>query len=251
MKIKKITSLLRLFLVLMVSSLILFNCQPEEQLFEETAFVVEQTKRQTSVITFDKLPFQFAKPINDLEQIIRANSKTVDDLLIIDHSQIIEVIDSLSNVRFAIRFRLPDQPDNVIYNLVLGSDAENIEIDPFVLKYTIQNPHEIYAQGFFDISKMKGKISEYRLDTFLAYVDAQINRTTEVEPQPCAEYSNEDEEDDTSTDTSNDNTNNNGGGGVLQKGQITTIMILIGKTITTTQLVAMVNLKIPMIIVMM
>jgi hypothetical protein len=217
MKIKKVTLGVKLSFVLVASLFFLFNCQTEEQFFEETAPVFERVKRQTSIIPFDKLPFQFAKPINDLEQTIKSNTKSIDDLLIVDHAQIVEVIDSLSNVRFSVRFRLPDQPDNIIYNLVLGADAQDVEINPFVLKYTINNPHEVYAQGFFDLSKMKGKISEYRLDTFLAYVDAQLNRTTEIEPQPCAEYSNEDEaeeeEDNSNNDTTNDTTNNNSGGG--------------------------------------
>jgi hypothetical protein len=215
MKLKKLLLNLGLSAVLMASSFFLFKCQPEEQLFEESTFVVEQEKRQTKVISFEKLPVQFVKPIHDLEQTIRSNTKTIEDLLIIDHSQIIEVIDSLSNVRFSIRFSLPNQPDNVLYNLVLGSDAQNIEIEPFVLKYVINNPEEVYSQGFFDIAKMQGKISEYRLDTFLVYVDAISDRTVDVEPAPCAEYSNEDnpEDDESSSHHDSNEDSSTGGGG--------------------------------------
>jgi len=111
------------------------------------------------------------------------NSRSTDDLLIVDENQIVAIIDSLSNTKYSIRFSLPDQPINVLYNLILGTNAENSEINPFVLKYTIDNIEEVHESDSFDFSKMKGEISEYRLDTFLAYVDSVTGRTND--PVPC------------------------------------------------------------------
>ena len=64
---------------------------------------------------------------------------------------------------------------------------------------------------------MKGKISEYNLDSFLAWVDVSTNRTENgSESEPCAEYENDDGENDDDTDD-NENDGSNGGSGSIDE----------------------------------
>lgn len=207
MKIKKLLSITRLLFVLFFSSFLLFNCETDDTLFEETTLFTEQSKRQTRVITFDKLPVQFTKPVNDLEQTIKSSSKTINDDLIIDYSQIVEVVDSLSNTKYSIKFSIPDQPENVLYNLIFGLDASDHETTPFVLKYTINNPEVVYATPKPDFSKMIGTVAQYRLESFLNSIE---NRTLEESDCPPNDVGDDPEEGESEDGSSG---SQNGGGG--------------------------------------
>lgn len=136
-----------LFMILVCISVCLWNCQNDDYFLEDTTNIIEQSPRRTEILSFDKLPIKLMTPINQLEKTVKSVNRNSEDLLVINYSQIIQTIDSLSNSKFSIRFSLPNQPQNVIYNLILGTDSQNVETSPFVLKYTINNPEEVYENG--------------------------------------------------------------------------------------------------------
>jgi hypothetical protein len=203
---KKIKLLVAITFVVAITS-ILWKCQPNEDDITIPNPVSEQSQRRINKIPFKSLPFGLDNHLNRLSETFNKNRSSSEELLVFDESQIIEVIDSLSNTKYSIKFSIPDQPDNVLYNLVLGVDANNQESNPFILKYTINNPEEVYENLIPDFTKMKGTISQYRLETFL---NSLTNRTLEESDCPPRDVGDEPSDEDSNN---NDTNNQNGGGG--------------------------------------
>ena len=50
------------------------------------------------------------------------------------------LVDSLGGTNYSINLKFVNQPMNKLYNLVVGVDSLGIEIDPYIMKYTIDTP---------------------------------------------------------------------------------------------------------------
>jgi len=213
MKSKKIFTRLSLALFLTFFSAFLYKCETDDEMFESQLTITEQVKRQTQVIPFEKLPLKMMESVNLLEKAGKSNNRDINDLLTIDYGKIIQVIDADSNEKLSIKFSLPNQPANILYNLILGTNSDGSEVEPFVLKYTINNLDEVYTNGYHDFSKMKGNVSKYQLHTFLAWVDGASSRTeNDEEPTPCVDYDVDGNNGSGGNDTGGGN-NNSGGNG--------------------------------------
>lgn len=190
--------------LLVFISLLLWNCQTDE---DESIFLpsqVEQSKRIAKTISLKDLPFSLKKNVNLLDEVSKKNKNSSEALLMINEDQIIEVIDSLSNSKYSIKIQVPNQPENVLFNLVLGVNSNNEEITPFVLKYEISNPEEVYADLLPDFSKMRGTISEYDLNSFIYNLENSYSTNRTEEADPCDRYT-------TTNDDNNSNTTSGGG----------------------------------------
>ena len=62
---------------------------------------------------------------------------TNDSGPIIDYDHITAVLDTLNNTNYSINFVMPNAPNNIFYNLVLGTDSIGRVSDPIVLKFTL------------------------------------------------------------------------------------------------------------------
>lgn len=199
-KIKKVAVF---WLLLLLSSFFLWHCERDETLsFQEKP--VTSMKR----ISFSSLPSKLMKNINQLEGVLQRDTGE-DAVLIIDESQVIEMIDSLNNTRYSIKLYFQEQPENVLYNLILGTDNDHFEIEPFVLKYTIDNISEIWEEDHLDFSKMSGTIEDYSFDQFLDYVQRYLEESREDVVDSCNEYTGDGGEfENTDDETPNDSTDN-------------------------------------------
>lgn len=137
----------------------------------------------------------FSKPYGNLK------NKNISSNLTINSNQIIRIIDSLKNTKYSIKFSLPKQPNNVLYNLVLATTNQNQETNLFVLKYTISNIDEVYENGIYDFSKMRGNIAEYNFYDFVNSIKSKSKKdfyskdglVDDVDLlDACATYTNDD-----------------------------------------------------------
>ncbi|WP_288955539.1 hypothetical protein [uncultured Polaribacter sp.] len=100
-----------------------------------------------------------------------------------------KLVDSLKNTKYAIKFSISNQPYNVLYNLVLGKDKNNQEIQAKVIKYTINNMEESFLNGRINFSKIKGEISVFPFDNFLNYFKTSTKIKSRLkEPIPCKSF---------------------------------------------------------------
>ena len=176
-------------------SIFLWNCTQKEEDF----FVPQQSIGKIEKISFKDLPSSLSYHINTTSPNTKIAAKNSNETLIIDESQIMKLVDSLKNTKYAIKFSISNQPNNVLYNLVLGKDKNNQEIQAKVIKYTISNMDESYQNGRINFSKIKGEISVFPFANFLSY----FNTSTKIKHRmntriPCKSFSS---------------TSNGGGGG--------------------------------------
>ncbi|WP_299015131.1 hypothetical protein [uncultured Polaribacter sp.] len=143
------------------------------------------------------MPSEFLPEVKELKTNYYRKSKQDDNLLIYDKQQVIKLVDSIKNTRYSVKFNIQNQPYNVLYNLILGKDVYGKKQEPFIIKYTINNFNEVYLNGKYDFSKMKGSIAIHKYYPFLSYLDnlkkTAHNKTEDglIEDDPCSEYNND------------------------------------------------------------
>lgn len=114
---------------------------------------------------------------------------------IFDQDNVLEVIDTLQNTNYSLRFTYPDTPASEFYNLVIGRTPEGDLTTPFVLKYVCDEDFvDNYIANDFDIHYFKGVIKLHKYTDFFS-LDA-FSRTTDScppvldavgDPQVCEE----------------------------------------------------------------
>tara|TARA_R110001632_G_scaffold140060_1_gene255889 strand:- start:534 stop:2027 length:1494 start_codon:yes stop_codon:yes gene_type:complete len=207
MRQKKIKNYLKYGILFFGIPFLLWNCEKEE---------IETLQDVDSVIkvkSFSELPSKLMKNIDFLNTTIKNRRTESNGILIVDESQIIEMIDSLDNTTYSVRILFENQPENILYNLILGTDSQDNEISPFVLKYTINNLEEIREENYLDFSRMAGKIDDFSLDRFLQYAENYLieSYSSNSVVDPCnpydgsgGEFENPDDDDGNTNDDTDD-----------------------------------------------
>ncbi|MEL1255386.1 hypothetical protein AAEO57_16465 [Flavobacterium sp. DGU38] len=100
---------------------------------------------------------------------------------VFETNNIIEVVDTLSNKNYSIRFSFSDTPANITYNLIvniLPDKTQNI----FVEKYTC-NPEnfEAYKNNLYSFKYFKGRVDLYRASAFFNKTSL-TGKTTSKDP---------------------------------------------------------------------
>ena len=120
-------------------SLLLWNC--EKEAFGEH-IVLEETASNyhLRIITLDDL-HDVKKHLEDLMPQNGSNKTSEIEGAIFDQDHVLEVIDTLQNTNYSLRFTYPDTPSGEFYNLVIGRTPEGALKIPFVLNpyYAIEN----------------------------------------------------------------------------------------------------------------
>lgn len=169
--------------IFLVSALLFYNCETEVLVLEPETTQISQLQK----IAFDELPSNLLpdlERVEKLSQTLGAKNGGVE-ALIVDKSQILSLVDSLNVTRYSIKLRFQEQPENLLYNLILGIDQDHQPIAPFVLKYEIENIDEIRMEsGLLDISRMKGMIYDYSLERFLNYSESYFEKSI-TSSDPC------------------------------------------------------------------
>ena len=183
MKKKKFIKFLKIGTLFIGVSIMLWNCSQKEDQF----LINSQRLNNIEKISFDELPSNLSYNISLIKGTRKVKTKNSKGNLIIDQTQILKLVDSLKNTKYAIKFSRAGQPDNILYNLILGSDRYNQEISPFVMKYIVENKEESLINGEIDFSKIKGKILVYSFNEFLnSFNHSNKNKTSKrKEPIEC------------------------------------------------------------------
>ena len=156
-------------------SLLLWNCEKEE--FGENIVLEETASNYHSrIIALDDI-YDVKKHLDDLMPQNSSNKSSEIEGAIFDQDHVLEVIDTLQNTNYSLRFTYPDTPLGEFYNLVIGRTPEGELKTPFVLKYTCDdNFLEDYIAHDFNMYYFKGMVKMHVYTDFFS-VDA-FSRTT-------------------------------------------------------------------------
>lgn len=182
--------------------LVLWNCEQQEISIEEERVV-------SKVLPFTSLPQNMLSSLKKVQNRVGDTKTEGLEVFVVDQSQVISTLDSLGNVNYSIKLSFEDQPDNVLYNLILRTDADGNSLDPFAMKYTISNLGAIQMGDHLDLTRMNATIDIYFMDTFLEYVDNYLNRSDATCPDDTLTYGGGDIEN--PDDNNNDPTDDSGG----------------------------------------
>lgn len=174
-------------LVFISTLLILQNCQSDNEIVEQ----IETQTGDTSIISLKELPVNLSNtiseviPFSDLKR--KQQKQQIRDIQL-DENKIIRLVDSLKNTSYSIRFTLSNTPDNVFYNLIVGTNKEGAIKKPYILKYIIYNLDDIVNEdGFVNYSKMDATIERYSYKKFTRLVKSSKYKSREIN-DPCDTY---------------------------------------------------------------
>jgi hypothetical protein len=175
MKKRTFKKVLHFGILLFGISLLLWNCEKEE--FGENIVLEETASNYHSrIIALDDI-YDVKKHLDDLMPQNSSNKSSEIEGAIFDQDHVLEVIDTLQNTNYSLRFTYPDTPLGEFYNLVIGRTPEGELKTPFVLKYTCDdNFLEDYIAHDFNMYYFKGMVKMHVYTDFFS-VDA-FSRTT-------------------------------------------------------------------------
>jgi hypothetical protein len=156
-------------------SLLLWNCEKEEFrghiVLDETA-----SNYHSRTIALDDI-YDVKKYLDNLLPQSGINKTSEIEGAIFDQDHVLEVIDTLQNTNYSLRFTYPETPPGEFYNLVIGRTPEGVLKTLFVLKYTCDdNFLEDYIAHDFNMYYFKGMVKMHVYTDFFS-VDA-FSRTT-------------------------------------------------------------------------
>ena len=162
------------FLYLLITlSLLFINCQKDDEII--TTPILEEVEAPKSLFSKRTLPLVDVPNVkniveNSISARIRYSAKGVNEAkVILDTDEVIEIIDTLNNANYAIRFRFTDTPIGEFYNLVIGRTPEGILKTPFVLKYSCEySSLDSYVNSGLDFNYFKGSMSVHKYTDFFA-----------------------------------------------------------------------------------
>jgi len=159
-------------LALFFIALVLFNCQQEDDSIKpEPTFVYENPLYQQQIVNLSEIPEIERSIRSTYPSIFRntnisnstASSTSASNTTIIDVDHILEIVDTLNNKNYSIRFRFNDTPLSEFYNLVIGKDTLGFTTEPFVLKYKCDASQlDQYISNDFDFSYFKGTMELHK-----------------------------------------------------------------------------------------
>ena len=156
----KFNNFLKIGIFLFGISLLLWNCEKEDNFNVVSLTKIKRTYTQKSVklkdfpFLKDKLPKNFRK---------KYKSRTVLLNEAIFEENILEVIDTLQNTNYTFKFTLPDNVEGVFYNLIIGRTPEGELKTPFVLEYKCDDTHlATFIANNYEMEFFKGTVSMHK-----------------------------------------------------------------------------------------
>ncbi len=133
---QQLKNYLKIFVLLFGVSILLWNCEKEENLFEG-----QTTTVGFKVYSFDNKDIpQIASKIEQLssQKVFTKNSDNNPKAYWVDDVNIFGAIDSVGNKSFSYRLYFNNMPKNTFYNIIVSERVSN-EIAPFVIAFEIEN----------------------------------------------------------------------------------------------------------------
>jgi len=176
----KLANLLKTGILFFGISLLLWNCETENELVD----TIESINENVSIITFNELPKNIVETIPEINPKSEYQRKNDFETLNLNQEQIIKTVDSLKSSNYSLKFTLQNTQKNILYNLILGSDENGVAKQPYILKYNIENYDDVKnEEGVIDFSKMKATIEKYSYQRFLNSISSNYeNRNLD---DPC------------------------------------------------------------------
>lgn len=196
---------LKIWIGLFALAILVYNCQVDEHLNDKVALDVED---ESAFVNIDEIPKELALTIESFETSGKSSKNDIDAIKI-DTEQILKMVDSLGNTNYSLNFILSNTPKNVLYNLALSTSEDNVQEEPFVLKYTIDNLDDILSdEGEIDFLNFQGTVNQFYLTDFLN------EHTSKTYKRDCPPYRfNNGGGTDDSSGGSSTNTSTRGGSG--------------------------------------
>ncbi len=194
MKKRKLKNYLKLGILFLGISFLLWNCEKEDNLFSHDESSLINHNSHSRYVTVDEIPsvikFLEQKTSNHLGHASKNDSENT-----IAFDEIIEVIDTLQgnkNYTFNIT-NIQQYVNNQIslYNLIVSTDSLGNAEEPYVLKYTLDKDFAIdYIKGIKTISEFKGEIAIVSVETFLANHTSYTSRNSICPEEPIFSNTN-------------------------------------------------------------
>ena len=103
-------------------SLLLWNCERGEIIQEQNILQYKSLIESREIVSLNDLNPSIKNAIINSENNFFSKSQKDISYSIND---IIKIVDTLQNTKFSIRFKLNNQPENIIYNLITGTRNDN------------------------------------------------------------------------------------------------------------------------------
>lgn len=121
----KLTTFLKTGILFFGISLLLWNCENQNEPIIETNISLENSNNspnKISSIHLQELPFNLQETISKSKTLLKSKNETS---VIFDSEIILKNVDSLLKTNYSIRFYLKNQPENVLYNLIVSNKEAN------------------------------------------------------------------------------------------------------------------------------
>jgi len=187
----KLKRFLKLGILLFGISILLWNCKQDQNEVLET-LTIEQAIPDYSqrMVRLTKIP-EVEKYLNDKlpkNSFQRTNEETG---IIMNFDAVLELVDSLENLSYSIRFTFDDSPEGEFFNLVVGKTAEGEMTQPRVLGFVCDHEQlETFVTHHSDMNYFKGTVSLYNYIDFFSQAErSKRSRTTtgSISIEPCDE----------------------------------------------------------------
>jgi len=185
MKNRKTKHLLVLAVCLAISVTCFWNCQSEDHHSHDYhIFGLENVSRkhQKRMVSLDDITDVREHVEKRLNMKLSQRSSEINGA-IFDEDNVLEVIDSLDNANYSLRFRFPNTPIKEFYNLVVGKTPEGDLKTPYVLKYTCDDAFvDEFISNDFNFFYFKGTVDVHKYTDFFD-VGSFSRTNTECETQ--------------------------------------------------------------------
>ena len=180
MKKNSFSNVVKTSLLFVGISLLLWNCRKQE-FHEGVAFENFSSAYKQRTISLSELA-DVKKYIDEINPSNEVGKTSEIEGAIFDQDNVIEVIDTIQNTNYSLRFTYPDTPSGEFYNLIIGRTPEGELTTPFVLKYVCDEDFvDNYIANDFDIHYFKGVIKLHTYTDFFSL--GAFSKTTDCPPE--------------------------------------------------------------------
>lgn len=208
----------RVFIVLASLFLIVnFSCEKESislgpEFSKESLEISNSDKYKTNLINAD-LTSQLSEKLNSISK--KTNFKNSpshkdDPSFWINYNSIVQLVDSVGNITYAVQLKSNQPSEKVFYNIIITERVDGSQRKPFIVKY--QHDENISRVDYRNSQdkKFKGNISSYSLESFSSNIINSRGSTAD----PCWDDDiDRPDEDPESVGDGNTGSSSGGGGG--------------------------------------
>lgn len=160
-QIRNCSKLLVFLLVILV-----VNCQKDDDTLDTNQVKLEKSLYKQRTVSLSEIPEIKNYIIKKTNAKIFSRTNGLNEA-IFDEENILEIIDTLSNINYSFQFRYPDTHLGEFYNLVISKTPTGEIMTPYVLKYECDESYlEQYIANNFNFTYFKGTVALHKYTDF-------------------------------------------------------------------------------------